>query len=99
VRRRQLQGKTLAKAMIVMRGVGEDDPDCDQCLCRRRPGWRRGLWLQTDRDQVGLQGETARQLQSEIVEKIVIVIIVWEVRRHCQIVDSAIVISSTAWFR
>jgi hypothetical protein len=61
VRRRQLQGKSLVKTMIVilMRGVGEDDPDCDQCLCRRRPGWCQGLWLQTDRDQVGLQGERA----------------------------------------
>jgi hypothetical protein len=31
MRHRQLQGKTLAKTMIVivMRGVGEDDPDCD----------------------------------------------------------------------
>jgi hypothetical protein len=39
--------------------------------CRRRPAWRRGLWLQTDRDQVGLKGETAHQLQGKMAAKIV----------------------------
>jgi hypothetical protein len=77
-RRRQLQGKSLVKTMIVMRGVGEDDlivisacaeddlAGVEVCGCRpieTRYGCRARV----------------RQMQGWMAAKIVTVIIVWAV--------------------
>jgi hypothetical protein len=40
------------RCSAISRGVGDDDPDRDQCVCRRRPGWRRGLLLQAETTKV-----------------------------------------------